>query len=91
MDLHGVLALTPIVFTLALFNRTSQNNANFWRPLVYIPNLGYGKNKADKTSTNNKIQDKRKCLSVAFESIRQIHQDGGLRASVLGRDVNIKV
>jgi hypothetical protein len=37
------------------------------------------------------MQDKHKCLSVAFESIRQTHQDGGLQASVLGRDVNIKV
>jgi hypothetical protein len=54
MDLHGALALTPIIFTLTLFNRTSQNNANFWRPLACIPNLGYGKNKVDKTSTSNK-------------------------------------
>ncbi len=72
-DLHGALALTPIIFTLTLFKRTSQNNANFWRPLAYIPNLGYGKNKADKTFSNDKIQDKHKCLSVASESIRQIH------------------
>ena len=47
-DLHGALALTPIIFTLTLFNRTSRNNVKFWRPLAYIPNLGYGKNKADK-------------------------------------------
>jgi hypothetical protein len=73
MDLHGALALPPIIFTLTLLNRTLQNNANFWRPLAYMPNLGYGKNKVDKTSTNDKIQDEHKCLSVAFESIRQIH------------------
>ncbi len=59
-DLHGALALTPIIFTLTLFDRTLRNNANFWRPLACIPNLGYGKNKADKTSTNNKIQDEHK-------------------------------
>ena len=39
MDLHGALALTPIIFTLSLFNRTSRNNASYWRPLAYIPNL----------------------------------------------------
>ncbi len=50
-DLHGALALTPIIFTLTLFNRTSRNNAKFWRPHAYIPNLGYGKNKADKPAT----------------------------------------
>jgi hypothetical protein len=42
-DLHGTLALTPIIFTLALFNRTSHNNNRFWRPICYIPSLSYGK------------------------------------------------
>ena len=90
-DLHGALALTPIIFTLTLFNITSRNNAKFWRPLAYIPNLGYGKNKADKTSTKDKVQNEHECLSVAFKSIRQIHREGGFLASVLGREVNIKV
>ena len=55
-DLHGALALTPIIFTLILFSRMSRNNAKFWRPLAYIPNHGYGKNKADKTPTKDKVQ-----------------------------------
>jgi hypothetical protein len=38
-DLHGALSLTRIIFTLTMFNRTSRNNTNFWRPLGYIPNL----------------------------------------------------
>jgi len=90
-DLHGALALTPIIFTLTLFNRSSRNNTKFWRPLGYIPNLSYGKNKADKTETKNKIQDEHKCLSVIFESIRNINRSGGFKASVMDRDVNIKV
>ncbi len=53
--LHGALSLTLIIFTLTMFNRTSRNNTNFWRPLGYTPNLGYGKNKADKTETGDKI------------------------------------
>ncbi len=80
--------LTPIIFNLTLFNRTSWNNAKFWRPLAYIPNLGYGKNKADKTPTKDKAQNEHECLSVAFQSIRQIHREGGFRASVLGREVH---
>ncbi len=28
-DLHGALALTPIIFTLTVFNCASRNNANF--------------------------------------------------------------
>ena len=71
-DLHGALALTPIIFTLTLFNRTSRNNPKFWRPLADIPNLGYGKNKADKTATKDKVQNEHECLSVAFQSIIQI-------------------
>jgi hypothetical protein len=54
-DLHGALALTPIIFTLKLFNRTSRNNSKFWQPLAYIPNLGYERTRqtADKTSTKD--------------------------------------
>jgi hypothetical protein len=33
-NLHGTLALTPIIFTLTLFNRTSHNNIRFWRPIA---------------------------------------------------------
>jgi hypothetical protein len=61
-DLHGALALTPIIFTLTFFNRMSRNNPNFWRPLAYLPNLGFGKNKADKTPTKDKIQNEHVCF-----------------------------
>ncbi len=74
-----------------MFNRTSRNNTNFWRPLGHIPNLGYGKNKADKTETRDKIQDEHTCLSVVFKSVREIHRKGGFLATVMGREVTIKV
>jgi len=83
--------LTPIIFTLTLFNRSSRNNVKFWRPLAYIPNLGYGKNKADKTSTKDKVQNEHESLSIALQSIRRINRNEGFRASVLGREVNIKI
>jgi len=50
-DLHGALALTPIIFTLSFFNQKCRNNQKFWRVLGYVPNLGYGKNKSNKTPT----------------------------------------
>jgi hypothetical protein len=68
-----------------MFNRTSRNNTNFWRPLGYIPNLGYGKNKADKTETRDKIQDEHTCLSVVFESVREIHKKGWFSGHSHGR------
>jgi hypothetical protein len=90
-DLHGMLALTPIIFTLRMFNRASRNNTNFWRPLGYIPNLSYGQNKADRTMTSNKIQDKHNFLSIIFRSLREIHRNGGFSATVMGREVKVKV
>ena len=42
-DLHGALALTPIIFTLSFFNQKCRNNQKFWRVLEYVPNLGYEK------------------------------------------------
>ena len=59
--------------------------------LGYLPNLGYGKNKSNKTPTVNKIQDEHDCLSCVFESIRQIHRNGGFRATVLGKEINIRI
>jgi hypothetical protein len=90
-DLHGALALTPIIFTLTLFNQKCQNDPKFWRVLGYLPNLGHGKNKSNKTPTVNKIQDEHDCLSCVFESIRIIHRNGGFRANVLGKDVRVKI
>ncbi len=90
-DLHGSLSLTPIIFILTLFNQPARNNTKFWRPLVYIPNLSYGKNKADKRDTRDKIQDEHRCLSIAMHSIKEIHRMGEFYATVMGRAVKIKV
>ena len=49
-DLHDTLALTPIIFTLSLFNRESRNYTRFWRPIGYIPNLSYSRGLADRRS-----------------------------------------
>jgi hypothetical protein len=71
-DLHGSLSVTPIIFTLSLFNRSARNNKDFWRPLAYIPNLSYGKNKADKRDTKGKIQDKHRCLAIQEQDEYQV-------------------
>ena len=90
-DLHGALALTPIIFTLSFFNEKCRNNHKFWRVLGYVPNLSYGKNKSNKTPTVNKVQDEHNCLSCVFESIRQIHKNNGFQARVLDVAVNVKI
>jgi hypothetical protein len=74
-----------------MFNRASRSNTNFWRPLGYIPNLIYGKNKADRTMTSNKIQDTHNCLSIVFRSLKEIHRNRGISMTVMERDVKVKV
>ena len=90
-DLHGALSLTPIIFTLSLFNQKCRNDPRFWRVLGYVPNLGYGKNKSNKTPTIEKVQDEHNCLSCVFESLRLLHKVGGFRASVLNTEVHLKI
>jgi hypothetical protein len=65
-DLLGALSLTPIIFTLTLFNCAAQNDLKFWRPIGYIPNLGYRRGTSNKTHTRDKIQDEHSCISFAF-------------------------
>ncbi len=91
-DLHGTLSLmTPIICTLTLFNRTARNNAGFWRPIGYIPNLSYGKGTADRQSTSDEIQDEHTCLSCIFESLLRITRQGGFDLCVLGQNVTVKI
>jgi hypothetical protein len=90
-NLHGTLALTPIIFTLTLFNWPSRNNTRFWRPIGYIPNLSYGKGRADHRKTSDKLQDEHTCLSCIFESLRKITREGGFDLVFLGQNVHVKV
>jgi hypothetical protein len=90
-DLHGTLSLTPIIFTLTLFNQLAYNNTRFWRPLGYIPNLLYGKGVADRRLTKDKIQDEHTCLLCIFQLLCKISNKGGFNLVVLGQDVCVKV
>jgi hypothetical protein len=89
--LHGTLALTPIIFTLTLFNWTSHNNTRFQRPIGYIPNLSYGKGGADRRKTSDKLQDEHTCLSCIFDTLHIITREGGFVLAVLGQNVHVKV
>ena len=82
-DLHGALSLTPIIFTLTLFNHAAQNDSKFWRPIGYIP--------SNKTHTRDKIQDEHSCISFAFQSLKNINKENGFQCVVLGHTVHVKV
>jgi hypothetical protein len=83
-DLHGELSLTPIIFTLTLFDPAAQNDSKYWRPISYIPNLGYGRGTSNKTHTRDKIQDEHPCISFTFQSLKNINKDNGFHCVVLG-------
>ncbi len=89
-DLHAALSLTPIIFTLTLFNRAEQNDSKFWRPIGYIPNLGYGRGTSNKTQTRDKIQDEHTCISFVFQSLKNINKENGFQCVVLGLTVRVK-
>lgn len=91
MDLHGLLSVEPVSFTLSLFNRSARNLPHFWRLLGYIPNLSAGMGEANCTLASDKVQNLHHCLSFVFKSLRDIHRRGGIRTTVMGRNVHIKV
>jgi hypothetical protein len=90
-DLYGALSLTPIIFTLTLFNCAAQNDSKFWRPIGYIPNIGYIRGTSNKTLTRDKIQSEHSCISLAFQSLKNINNKNGLQCIVLGHTVHAKV
>ena len=73
-NLHGSLSVTPVVYSLTLFNCATRNNPRFWRPLSYILKLCHVKGKADLTGANDKVQNEHKyhwheCIQRWFENI----------------------
>jgi hypothetical protein len=89
-DLHGTLSLTPIIFTLTLFNQSTHNNTQFWRPIGYIPNLSHGKGVADRQVTRDKIQDKHTCISCILQLLCKISNEGGFDLVVLGHTLDFR-
>ena len=90
-DLHGALSVEPVSFTPTFLNRKARNLPQFWRLLGYIPNLTYGRGGADQTSSTDKIQNVHNCLSYILKSLREINKRGGIKTTVMGKRVHIKV
>jgi hypothetical protein len=57
--------------------------------LGYIQNLGFGKGKAKKQTSDMKLQDEHNCLSLI--TIIKIHSGGGFWTEVMGRRVCVKL
>jgi len=59
--------------------------------LGYIPNLGFGKGKAKKQTSDMKLQDEHNCLSLITNQIIKIHNEGGFWTEVMGQRVCVKL
>jgi hypothetical protein len=92
LDLHGTLSTLPLTFTLSCFNEQLRNKSEFWRPLLFIPNLSYGATLSKNSSKPlDSVQDEHDCLKVSFLSLVDIHKSGGISTIVMGRPVILKV
>lgn len=92
LDLHGTLSTLPLTFTLSCFNQKSRNSSEFWRPLAFIPNLSYGATSSKNSAKPVKsLQDEHDCLKACFKELIDIHRNGGIATTVMGRPVILKV
>jgi hypothetical protein len=88
----------PLMFTLSLFNQKARNDVCFWRPMVYIPNLGYGAPTKEntkllhtKTPATFKLQNKHNCIAAALAPLIEISRRGGIHVTVKSKPVMAKV
>ena len=88
-DLHGSLATTPICFTLTCFNQEARNQAKFWRPMGYIPNLEHAK--IDDQKSVDKLIDEHRCISACLQPLIKVTKAGGIATKVKGKAVICKV
>ena len=56
--------------------------------MAYIPNLAYGKGVSAKAT--NKAQDEHNCLAYALKSLIDLSEAGGIRTTVMGKEVIVK-
>lgn len=80
-DLHSNLCVTPIGFTLAMFDVDTQQKIDSWRMMATIPNLSAkkGKNKKKKEGeTKRNIQDMHDVLRISFSSLEESWKEGGI-------------
>ena len=96
-DRNGSLSVSPLMFTLTLFNKTARSKSEFWDILAYIPNLDYGTTKSSDSSIQQnvtpalKCQDEHNCLYTALRQLQDVNERGGIPMRVKGRDVKVKV
>ncbi len=68
-DVFGSLLCKPFICTPSYLNRNCCNDYPNYMVLDYISNLGYGKGKVKKQTTEMKFQNKHNCLSLITNQV----------------------
>ena len=55
----------------------------------YIPNLGYGKGKANGQTSTEKLQDQHNCIRLITDQIKKLRDEGYFWTTVMGRKVKV--
>ena len=70
----------------------------FWRPIAYIPNLGYGATTKEltrvihtKTPATYRLQNEHNCIAAALSPLVEISRRGGIRVTIKSKPVVVKV
>lgn len=97
IDLHGRCSLEPGYATLGIWNLSTRNKAEAWRPLGYIPNLYLLSKNENKFRMNSvtKLRMYHEILDAILESVIKLQSKGGVPFSFVYRgkqyNVNLKV
>ena len=91
VDVHGSLKTSPFIGVPAFFNEDCRYNVDFWTVFGYIPNTSYGKSKANRQSSTERLQEKHDCLREVMKQFLKLDEDGGFWTEVMGRRVRVVV
>jgi hypothetical protein len=84
-DVFGSLTCAPFICTPSFLNQYCRNDESNYIVLGYIPNLGFGTEKAKKQISEMKLQDEHNSLSLITNQIIKIRNGGGFWTEVMGR------
>jgi len=63
----------------------------YYITLGYVPNLGYGKGKANRQTSTEKLQDQHDCIRLITDQVARLRDQGYFWTSVFGRVVKVHV
>ena len=89
VDIHGSLSCSPAIAWPCYLNRTCRGQIKCARVLCYVPNLSYGKGKANRQKPVEKLNVEHACLRTVMEQLAEIQSAGGFWTMVMDKRVKV--